>query len=78
MSSAFAHSTQPVAAWAEVVPGRPRLGADDLAALPDDGWQYERVRGVLMALTATPPGPILGCTPLPKWRNGRRDGLKHR
>ena len=50
MSSAFAHSTQPIAAWAEVVPGRPCLGADDLAALPDDGWQYELVQGVLIRM----------------------------
>ncbi len=41
---------EPVAPWAEVVPDMPPLTEDDLLALPDDGWQYELVEGVLVRM----------------------------
>jgi Uma2 family endonuclease len=39
-----------LAPWAEVVPGGGSLTIDDLAALPDDGWLYELVEGVLVRM----------------------------
>ena len=41
---------EPVAPWAEVVPDMPPMAEDDLLALPDDGWQYELVEGVLVRM----------------------------
>ncbi len=40
----------PVAPWAEVVPHRPPMTTDELHALPDDGWTYELVHGVLVRM----------------------------
>ena len=39
-----------VAPWAEVVPGVPLMTEADLLARPDDGWQYELVKGVLVRM----------------------------
>ncbi len=50
MSQAHALPSQPLAPWAEVVPDTPRMTTDDLAALPEDGWQYELVEGVLVRM----------------------------
>src|SRR5437660_564929 len=38
------------APWAEVVPNAPPISADDLLTMPDDGWQYELVEGVLVRM----------------------------
>ena len=47
----------PVAPWAEVVPDAPYpLTVDDLHALPDDGWSYELVNGVLVRMPLSSPG----------------------
>ncbi len=46
-------STRPpasVAPWAEVVPHMPPMTVDELHAIPDDGWAYELVRGVLVRM----------------------------
>ena len=53
------------APWAEVVPGHGPAIVDDLLALPDDGYVYEVVEGVLVrmggsGLTATKLGLHLG------------------
>lgn len=42
--------SHPIAPWAEVVPGAPPMTADDLEALPDDGWVYELVEGTLVRM----------------------------
>ena len=39
-----------LAPWAEAVRTTGRFSVDDLAALPDDGWQYELVEGVLIRM----------------------------
>ena len=41
---------EPLAPWAMPVPGAPRMGVDELADLPDDGWQYELVDGKLVRM----------------------------
>ncbi len=47
----------PLAPWAEIVPDAPYpLTADDLHALPDDGWAYELVHGVLVRMPLSSPG----------------------
>jgi len=50
MSQACAMPPESVAPWAEVVPNMPPMTEDDLLALPDDGWQYELVAGVLVRM----------------------------
>ena len=40
--------TYPLAPWAEIVPHVPPLTVGDLERLPDDGWRYELVEGVLV------------------------------
>lgn len=47
------------APWAEVVPGVGPMTADELLRLPDDGWRYELVDGVLVRM------------PSPGFRHGR-------
>src|SRR5437588_6878206 len=42
-----------IAPWAEIVPGVGPLTADDLLTLPDDGWQYEVVDGVLVRMAGS-------------------------
>lgn len=53
MSRALAFPPEPLAPWAEIVPNVPPMTVDDLAALPEDGWQYELVEGRLVRM---PPG----------------------
>jgi len=49
MTALRAHPPASVAPWAEVVPHAPYpMTTDDLHALPDDGWAYELVNGVLV------------------------------
>lgn len=43
-------SVDALAPWAEIVPGVGRMTTDDLERLPDDGWQYELVEGVLVRM----------------------------
>jgi Uma2 family endonuclease len=61
-----AHEAQEttLAPWPKLVPGRKLvpshkpMTADDLLALPDDGWQYELVEGRLVRMA--PPGGTHG------------------
>jgi Uma2 family endonuclease len=39
-----------VAPWAEIVPAVGPMTVEELEAWPDDGWQYELVRGVLVRM----------------------------
>ncbi len=39
-----------IAPWAEIVPNMPPMTTDDLHAIPDDGWAYEVVEGVLVRM----------------------------
>ncbi len=41
---------EPMGPWAEVVPNMPPMTTDDLHALPDDGWAYELIQGVLVRM----------------------------
>jgi len=55
----------PIAPWAEIVPNMPPMTVDELHAIPDDGWAYELVQGVLVrmpmsGLRATTIGYRLG------------------
>jgi len=52
-------STRPpasVAPWAEVVPNMPPMTVDELHAIPDDGWSYELIEGVLVRMPLSSPG----------------------
>ncbi len=40
----------PIAPWAEIVPNMPPMTVDELHAIPDDGWAYELVQGVLVRM----------------------------
>ncbi len=42
-----------VAPWGQVVPGVGPMTADELLRLPDDGWRYELVDGVLVRMAPT-------------------------
>ena len=44
------------APWAEVVPNMPSLTVDELHAIPDDGWSYELIEGVLVRMPLSSPG----------------------
>jgi len=51
MAARRAYPPSPVAPWAEVVPDAPYpMTTDELHALPDDGWGYELVNGVLVRM----------------------------
>lgn len=50
MAALRATPPPPIAPWAEVVPDTPPMTTDDLHALPDDGWTYELVHGVLVRM----------------------------
>ena len=39
-----------IAPWAEIVPHMPPMTVDELHAIPDDGWAYELVQGVLVRM----------------------------
>jgi Uma2 family endonuclease len=41
------------APWAEVVPGVGSVCVEDLLAMPDDGWRYEVVEGVLVRVAGS-------------------------
>jgi Uma2 family endonuclease len=42
-----------LAPWAQLVPGAPRMTADELLAVPEDEWQYELVEGRLVRVSPT-------------------------
>ncbi len=46
----------PVAPWAEIVPDKPPMTTDELHAIPDDGWAYELVRGILVRMPLSSGG----------------------
>ncbi len=54
----MAQDTTPRAPWAEPVPGHDHMTAEELWALPEDGWLYELVEGRLMRMR--PPGGTHG------------------
>ncbi len=56
MTAQRALLSDPIAPWAEVVPNRVPMTVDDLHALPDDGWTYELVSGVLVRMPLSSGG----------------------
>jgi len=46
-------SADTLAPWAEIVPNKGRMTVHDLLALPDDGWRYEVVAGVLFRMAGS-------------------------
>ncbi len=57
MAALRAHPPSPVAPWAEIVPDAPYpMTTDELHALPDDGWTYELVHGVLVRMPLSSGG----------------------
>jgi len=50
MTAQRAFTPDPLAPWAEIVPNVPPMTVGELHAIPDDGWQYELVKGVLVRM----------------------------
>ncbi|MGH2410307.1 MAG: Uma2 family endonuclease [Chloroflexota bacterium] len=50
MKVLLAFQPAPLAPWAEIVPDVPPMTVDELHDLPEDGWQYELVAGVLVRM----------------------------
>jgi Uma2 family endonuclease len=50
MAAPHATLANPLAPWAEIVPNMPPMTTDELRAIPDDGWAYELVEGVLVRM----------------------------
>jgi len=50
MTAQRATPPDPIAPWAEIVPNMPPMTVDELHAIPDDGWSYELVQGVLIRM----------------------------
>ncbi len=50
MTAQRALTPDPIAPWAEIVPNIPPMTVDELHAIPDDGWCYELVQGVLVRM----------------------------
>ena len=48
------HQSPTLAPWAEVVPDVGQATVEDLLTLPDDGWRYEVVEGVLVRVAGSP------------------------
>jgi len=53
MAEARVVSADTLAPWAEIVPRHGRTAVDDLLTLPDDGWRYEVVEGVLVRMAGS-------------------------
>ena len=53
MADARVVSADTLAPWAEIVPRHGRTTVDDLLTLPDDGWRYEVVEGVLVRMAGS-------------------------
>ncbi|HEY8285946.1 MAG TPA: hypothetical protein VIJ28_16305 [Chloroflexota bacterium] len=56
---AHAYPSGAVAPWAEVVRGAGPCTVEELLRLPDDGWQYEVVEGVLVRMAGSPAEPTM-------------------
>jgi len=56
MSTALHRPPPPLAPWAEIVPHMPPMTVDELHAIPDDGWTYELVNGVLVRMPLSSGG----------------------
>ncbi|HVA90869.1 MAG TPA: Uma2 family endonuclease [Chloroflexota bacterium] len=50
MKAMLAFQPAPLAPWAEIVPGVPPMTVEELHDLPEDGWQYELVDGMLVRM----------------------------
>ncbi len=50
MTAQRAHPPNSLAPWAEIVPNMPPMTVDDLHAIPDDGFVYELIQGVLVRM----------------------------
>jgi Uma2 family endonuclease len=55
MSTAHALPPEPIAPWAEIVPGVGPMTVRDLLDYPDDGYRYEVVEGVLIRVAGSRP-----------------------
>lgn len=53
MAEARVVPSDTLAPWAEIVPHRGYTVVDDLLTLPDDGWRYEVVEGVLVRVAGS-------------------------
>lgn len=53
MAEARAFPAHTPAPWAQIVPHRGRTTVDDMLNLPDDGWRYEVVEGVLVRMAGS-------------------------
>lgn len=53
MAEARAFPSDTLAPWARIVPHRGHTTVDDLLRLPDDGWRYEVVEGVLVRMAGS-------------------------
>jgi len=53
MATASARPPASLAPWAEIVPGVGRVAVDILLTLPDDGYVYEVVEGVLVRVAGS-------------------------
>ena len=50
MTALRATPSNSIAPWAEIVPHMPPMTTDELDLLPEDGWTYELVNGILVRL----------------------------
>jgi len=51
MTALRAYPPDPIAPWAEIVPGASYpMTVDEMYAIPDDRWAYELVQGVLVRM----------------------------
>jgi Uma2 family endonuclease len=50
MNAQRALASNLVVPWAEIVPNMPPMTVDELHAIPDDGWAYELIQGVLIRM----------------------------
>ena len=53
MAEARAFPSAELAPWAEIAPNRRATTVDDLLRLPDDGWRYEVVEGILVRMAGS-------------------------
>jgi Uma2 family endonuclease len=53
MAEAHAFSSDTLAPWAEIVPRTRHTTVDQLLDVPDDGWRYEVVEGVLVRVAGS-------------------------
>lgn len=50
MTAQRTYPTNAIAPWAEIVPHAQRVTVEELYAMPDDGWAYELIEGVLVRM----------------------------